>query len=152
MADAADFLKSVDKSTFSVEPTSKRVDKPWGYELLLTAGTSPYTAKIIHINAGARLSLQAHDMKTESWTVMSGRPGVIIENSASEMVQIELETGIGYTSAIGQKHRLIGITECDVFEASTPEIGVTLRLEDDYARPDETEQMRSQPGRGWKAL
>jgi len=36
-----------------------------------------------------------------------------------------------------------------VLEVSTPEIGTTFRLEDDYARPDETESVREAPGRGW---
>ena len=50
---------------------------------------------------------------------------------------------------IGQRHRLAGITDCDVVEASTPEIGITERLEDDYKRPDETEDMRKLKDRGW---
>lgn len=150
MANSADFLKNIDKSGFSTQSTARRVPKPWGYELILTPEDAPYAMKIIHINEGARLSLQAHDKKTESWTVLSGKPGVIIENSDGELVQIELEPGKGYTTQLGQRHRLIGLTDCDVLEASTPEMGVTLRLEDDYARPDETEAMRAEPNRGWK--
>ncbi len=150
MASAADFLDSIDKSGFSTEPTARRTEKPWGYEILFTSADSPYAMKIMHINAGARLSLQAHDQKTETWTVLSGRPAVIMEDSNGELQQIELTPGMGYTSAIGQRHRLIGMDDCDVLEASTPEIGVTLRLEDDYARPDETEEIRNQPNRGWQ--
>jgi hypothetical protein len=37
---------------------------------------------------------------------------------------------------------LIGITDCDIIEASTPELGTTWRLEDDFARPDETPAQR----------
>jgi hypothetical protein len=37
---------------------------------------------------------------------------------------------------------LVGITDCDIIEVSTPEQGTTWRLEDDYARPDETPQQR----------
>jgi hypothetical protein len=46
--------------------------------------------------------------------------------------------------AVGQRHRLCAAPDQDatIFEASTPEVGVTLRLEDDYARPDETEALR----------
>ena len=33
-----------------------------------------------------------------------------------------------------------------MLEVSTPEIGTTYRLEDDYARPDETEAVRTAPG------
>jgi len=151
MTDAKNFLDSIDKSTFSTDSRSERVEKPWGYEIILTSKDAPYTAKIIHIKAGARLSLQAHDQKTESWCVLSGRAGVLIENSAGELVQIELKPGVGYTTALGQRHRLLGLTDCDVFEASTPELGTTLRLEDDYNRPDETEAMRAEPNRGYKA-
>jgi mannose-6-phosphate isomerase len=150
MSNPADFLNSIDKSGFSTQSVERRVTKPWGYEIILTAGDAPYTAKIIHINEGARLSLQAHDKKSETWTVLSGRPAVMLEDEHGQLQQIELLPGVGYTSAIGQRHRLMGLTDCDVFEASTPEIGVTLRLEDDYARPDETEAMRAEPDRGWK--
>jgi mannose-6-phosphate isomerase len=150
MADSSDFLKTVDKSGFSTESYVKRVPKPWGYELHLLPDGGPYMMKIIHINAGARLSLQAHDAKSESWTLHSGQAAVLVENANGELVQVELQAGVGYTSQIGQRHRLVGITDCDVIEASTPEIGTTWRLEDDYARPDETEAVRADPNRGWK--
>jgi mannose-6-phosphate isomerase-like protein (cupin superfamily) len=149
MTDSHDFLKDIDKSAFMTKPYQRRVEKPWGYELHLAADDAPYMMKIIHINEGARLSLQAHDQKTETWTVLKGQAGVIIENADGELVKIGLEPGQGYTSQIGQRHRLVGITDCDVVEASTQEIGVTLRLEDDYSRSDETEEMRAQPNRGW---
>lgn len=149
--DATSFLDSIDKSGFSIEPHSRVVLKPWGRELLLTADSEPYTMKIIEINQGARLSLQAHDKKTETWTVLKGRAGVMIEDETGELQEIELTYGVGYTTKLGQRHRLYGITDCAVAEASTPELGTTLRLEDDYARPDETEDMRSDPNRGWNA-
>jgi mannose-6-phosphate isomerase len=145
-----EYLNSIDKSSFSTQSCARLIPKPWGHETILTAGDAPYTMKIIHINKGCRLSLQVHDKKTESWTVLSGHPAVVIENRQGEMEQIELEPGMGYSTKIGQKHRLIGLDDCDVLESSTPEMGVTLRLEDDYARPNETEAMRAQPNRGWE--
>lgn len=147
----ANFLDSIDKSGFSIEPFSRIVLKPWGRELLLTADTEPYAMKIIYINAGARLSLQAHDEKTETFTLLSGRGGVIFEDANGELQTIELKAGDGYTTSLGQRHRYFGITDCAFLEASTPESGVTLRLEDDYARPDETEAMRKEPNRGYSA-
>ncbi len=150
MADQKDFLAQVDKSGFVTTPYVKRVAKPWGYELHLMTDGGPYMMKILHINKGCRLSLQAHDAKSETWTVHAGKAGVLIENASGELVEIELEAGMGYTSQLGQRHRLIGLTDCDVVEASTPEVGTTWRLEDDYSRPDETEAMRVDPNRGWK--
>jgi mannose-6-phosphate isomerase len=150
MAELDEFLKTIDKAAFTTEGFVKRVPKPWGYELLFVADGGPYMVKIMHIEAGKRQSLQVHDGKSETYVMASGRAAVLIENAAGEMVQVELEPGKGYTTKLGQKHRLLGLTDCDILEASTPEDGTTWRLEDDYARPDETEELREEPNRGWK--
>lgn len=137
-----------DAATFTQDAHARRIDKPWGYELHWTPDNLPYMGKVIHINADARLSLQAHDKKQESWMVMSGRAKVVWENSNRELVETELQPGQGYTCALGQRHRLCGITDCDVVEVSTPELGTTWRLEDDYKRPDETPEQRAKEREG----
>jgi len=142
--DINEFLQNRDLSTYTNEPFSKKVEKPWGYEIIFTPPTLSYAGKIIHVQAGKRLSLQVHDKKQESYFIASGRGGVMLENTKGEMEEIELQKDQGLTVAIGQKHRLFGITDCDIFEVSTPEIGTTFRLEDDYNRPDETEEMREE--------
>ncbi len=130
-------------------PYIKRVEKPWGYELHFVPEDKPYMGKIIHIKAGKRLSLQIHDQKIESYYLASGKCNLIIENENGELESIPMEPGKGYTILPGQKHRHEAVTDCDVFEASTPEIGNTFRLEDDYSRPTETEQLRKLPNRGF---
>ncbi len=129
-------------SNFTNSSYSRKIDKPWGYEIHWTKDDLPYMGKLIHINEGARLSLQVHDKKQESWFLINGKGKVIWENKNGNLIETELENGQGYTCAIGQKHRLAGITDCDIIEVSTPEIGTTYRLEDDYNRPDETEEQR----------
>ena len=133
-----------DRSTFSDLGYSRRVEKPWGYELHWTPDNLPYMGKVLHIEAGKKLSLQAHDQKQESWMILKGEGKVIWENSDGELIETILEPGKGFTCSIGQRHRLAGITDCDVLEVSTPEVGVTWRLEDDYSRPHETEELRRQ--------
>jgi len=66
------------------------------------------------------------------------------------LVEIELELGKGFTCDLGQKHRLVGVTDCDIIEISTPEIGITYRLEDDYQRAgkNEDEKERELRNRG----
>ena len=39
----------------------KRVDTPWGYELIW-AHTDQYVGKILHVNPGEALSLQYHEV------------------------------------------------------------------------------------------
>jgi mannose-6-phosphate isomerase len=124
------------------ESYARRIDKPWGWELHWTPENLPYMGKIIHINAGSRLSLQVHDEKLESWIVIKGRAKVAWENNEGTLIETELQPGAGYSCALGQRHRLIGITDCDVVEVSTPELGTTWRLQDDYARPHETMEQR----------
>lgn len=136
-----------DPKDFSTGPYVRRVEKPWGYELHWVPTEAPYIGKVLHINAGARLSLQVHDEKQESWFLMSGRAAVVWEDNTGELVETELQRGVGYSTKIGQKHRLKGLTDTDIVEVSTPEAGTTWRLEDDYARPHETpEQRRKERG------
>ena len=131
-----------DPGGFTTGPYVKKIDKPWGYELHWVPEDAPYMGKILHINSGARLSLQLHDKKQESWFLMGGKAAVVWEDEKGALKQTELEPGKGYTTLIGQRHRLVGLTDCDVIEVSTPELGTTWRLEDDYARPHETPEQR----------
>ena len=121
----------------------KRVEKPWGWELHWTPAGLPYMGKVLHIKANSRLSLQAHEIKRESWLLIDGRVKAVWQNGEGRLVETELVKGQGYTCEAGQKHRLVGITDCDVIEVSTPETGTTWRYEDDYARPDETPEQRA---------
>lgn len=135
-------IPQFDKSKFTNLPYVKRIEKPWGYELHWVPEGKPYMGKVLHISGGKRLSLQIHDAKQETWFLINGRAKVIWDNINGELTETELETGKGFSCEIGQRHRLAGITDCDIVEVSTPEIGTTLRLEDDYKRPDETPEQR----------
>jgi mannose-6-phosphate isomerase-like protein (cupin superfamily) len=132
-----------DPSNFTTNSYVRRAEKPWGYELHWVPEGVPYMGKLLHINADKRLSLQVHDKKQESWFIISGRAVVIWESNKGELIETELESGVGYTLALGQKHRLKGLTDCDIIEVSTPEAGTTWRLEDDFKRPDQTPEERA---------
>lgn len=133
---------SFDKSKFTNQPYVKKVEKPWGYEIHWVPEGMPYMGKILHINAGHRLSLQVHDEKQESYWLLNGECNLILENAKGELETVPLQKGVGYTTIVGQKHRHQAVTDCDVVEVSMPESGTTLRLEDDYKRPDETPEQR----------
>jgi len=132
-----------DQSKFTNEPFVIKNPKPWGYEIIFTKKDFPYSGKILHVDAGKRLSLQYHDQKKETMMLVKGQCLLIIDDQKGELAEIEMEPFKGYDILPGQKHRLKGITDCDVFEVSTPEIGTTYRLEDDYSRSDETDDLRT---------
>lgn len=138
-------VPTFDSRGFNLTPLSRRVEKPWGYEILLSPPEAPYTSKLIHVQAGKRLSLQIHDVKVETQTLVSGKGILVLEGPDGQIHEIAMEPGVGYHVAVGQRHRLCAAPDADatVFEASTPELGTTYRLEDDYARPDETEALRT---------
>src|SRR5918911_5278548 len=135
---------SFEPSGFSLEGLGRRREKPWGYEVLLSPTDAPYAAKIIHVYAGKRLSLQIHDRKVETQTLIRGRGVLVLEGADGQLHEIPMQPNVGYHVSIGQRHRLCAAPDEDavIFEASTPELGTTHRLEGDYARPDETEQLR----------
>ena len=125
------------------------VDKPWGREVILTTSDLPYTAKILEINAGKRLSLQYHDQKLETLCLISGEANIIWGTDKNNLKTEKMIPENGYTIQPNIIHRFEAISDCQIYEASTGEIGTTFRLEDDTNRPNETENLRNSPNRGW---
>lgn len=112
----------------------RRVEKPWGYELIW-AHTSKYVGKILHIKAGHRLSLQFHEVKDETIFVQTGQMRFVVEEDGA-LVEHLLGPGDSYHIVPPTKHRMIAVTDCDVLEASTPELDDVVRIEDNYGRAD----------------
>jgi mannose-6-phosphate isomerase-like protein (cupin superfamily) len=129
--------------------TAQIVDKPWGREIILTTPDLPYTAKILEIKAGQRLSLQYHDQKTETLCLISGEANIIWGTDQNNLTTEKMIQKNGYTIVPNTIHRFEAITDCQIYEASTGEIGTTYRLQDDTGRPNETEEIRNLPNRGW---
>lgn len=129
--------------------TAQIVDKPWGREIILTTSDLPYTAKILEIKAGKRLSLQYHDKKLETLCVSSGEVNILWGSDKNNLITEKMIPGQGYTITPGTIHRFEAITDCQLFEASTGEIGTTFRIEDDANRGNEDETIRNLPNRGW---
>lgn len=130
---------------------SQKIIKPWGEETLYTPIDSKYTFKKIKINDGCRLSLQSHTDKTETFLLFSGQANLIVGLNINQLQTISLKMNHSYNIPIGTIHRLVGIKNAIVLEASTPEIGTTIRYQDDYHRPDETQNLRKEINRGWKS-
>lgn len=120
----------------------ERIGKPWGYELLVTPSGLPYAAKILWISAGQRLSLQRHTAKNETVVLLDGDATLLLEDGTGVIQECAMTQHVGYTIDAQRVHRLIGNSDCIVMEASTPEVGITERLEDDYGRQNEVRTRR----------
>jgi quercetin dioxygenase-like cupin family protein len=112
----------------------QKIEKPWGYELVW-AHTDRYVGKILHIREGEFLSYQYHRLKDETIHLLRGIMDMEVEIEG-ERKRIRLQPGDGFHIAPGTKHRMIAIEDCDVLEASTPELEDVVRLEDRYGRAD----------------
>src|SRR4051794_21477384 len=91
-----------DPTDFSLAPLEKRVEKPWGHEILLSPPDAPYTSKLIHVKAGKRLSLQLHDTKVETQTLVAGKGILVLEGADGELHDVPMVPGVGYHIAVGQ--------------------------------------------------
>ena len=137
-----EFLKKVNKSSFITAPFIIKVEKPWGYELILTPPETSAVGKLLHINAGARLSLQYHEIKEETLILIDGQAKLIYGTDQNSLTEEKMKSYHGYFITNGLIHRIRAITDCDILESSTSEVGKTVRLSDDYSRGDETEEER----------
>lgn len=112
---------------------ARKIDKPWGYELVW-AETADYVGKVLHIEAGQRLSYQYHRVKEETVYVLSGRIRVHYADGDEAPRVVELGPGDGFHVPTGLRHRFEAIETSDVAEASTPYLDDVVRLEDVYGR------------------
>jgi hypothetical protein len=135
--------------SFSVTPFHKKIEKPWGYEVIFTPQHSPRLGKILFVKASQRLSLQYHDAKEETLCLLSGKAVIWLEDEAGEIQKMPMELHKGYDISLMQKHRVEALEDSYVIESSDHEKGNTFRLEDDYSRGTETEDVRRLDDRGW---
>ena len=131
-----------DRSKHETAPFCKKVEKPWGYEIIYTPENAPAVGKILHVRAGKRLSLQYHDEKIETLCLIEGRALITVSDHLEKIKEVEMERNKGYFMQPGQIHRVTAISDITFIESSTPETGNTIRLEDDTNRQTETEEMR----------
>ena len=128
---------------------STTITKPWGKEIILTDKNLPYTAKILFINIGQKLSLQSHDQKIETLTLITGQAKITSGSNQKNLSTQPMLPLMPHTIQPQTLHQIRAVSDCQIFEASTPEKGTTRRFKDDYNRPDETEKIRNSPNRGW---
>ena len=110
----------------------RHVEKPWGYEIWW-AVTDQYVGKILHIDAGKRLSRQYHLEKDETFLVQAGVMDLEI-GQGSDIKTIRMDARASFHCTPKTVHRMIAVTDVDVIEVSTPELHDVVRLEDAYGR------------------
>jgi mannose-6-phosphate isomerase len=108
-------------------------ERPWG-EYYVLKDEKNFKVKIIKVNPGQRLSLQYHQKRSESWTIVEGS-GIMTLGSKN------FEINYGDTVKINkkEKHRVTnnGNSELVFIEVQTGDYfgeDDIIRMEDDYNR------------------
>jgi len=111
----------------------RRVEKPWGHELIWVE-TERYVGKLLFIRKGRRLSLQYHERKDESVYVVRGRMALHLAEPSGELRIHELGPGDHRRIPTGWTHRFEALEDVELMEVSTPELDDVVRVEDDFGR------------------
>tara|TARA_B100000131_G_scaffold315716_1_gene354611 strand:+ start:322 stop:651 length:330 start_codon:yes stop_codon:yes gene_type:complete len=108
----------------------RKINKPWGYEIVW-AETKDYVGKLLHINAGHRLSKQYHEKKEETVYVLNG---ILYNYDENDNVE-KFHPQQAFHVKPHQIHRFgAGEGDVEIVEVSTPHLDDVVRLEDDYKR------------------
>jgi mannose-6-phosphate isomerase-like protein (cupin superfamily) len=122
---------SADVSGFAADV--RRVEKPWGYELIY-ALTERYCGKVLFVRAGEALSLQYHERKDETLYLQSGLAQIELGEVGGDRAVAEIGPGHAFHVRPGVVHRIRAVEDSTFLEVSTPELGDVVRLEDRYGR------------------
>ena len=112
----------------------RRVEKPWGHEIIW-AHTDRYVGKVLHVNAGQALSVQYHNQKDETVYLLSGEMIYWVQLEGDDAPRDQkMKIGDAFRITPGTVHYIQAVTDCDILEASTPELDDVVRITDRYGR------------------
>jgi len=112
----------------------RHVPKPWGHETIWAA-TDQYVGKILHINAGQKLSVQYHVQKDETVYLLAGELKYCVQMEGSDRpTDMKLKVGEAFRITPGTIHymELSRIATCS--KRAHPHLDDVVRLQDAYGR------------------
>jgi len=115
--------------------------KPWGFEQIFAGLDGKYVGKIIHVTAGGSLSLQYHEHKDETISLISGEADIEYGPIGGELTTERFTPGDTIHLPARAVHRVTAVTDIVFAEASTAPPGWredVVRLEDAYGRTGTT--------------
>ena len=113
-----------------------KIEKPWGYEELVECNDR-YVVKKLFMTKGNACSIQYHELKTETITVLYGILRIYIGEIGEPIDQLSYKDySMGQTITIKPYtvHRMEAIEDSLYIECSTNELWDVVRLKDNYNR------------------
>jgi mannose-6-phosphate isomerase len=106
-------------------------ERGWGQEIFI-AETEHYLGKMLVMRAGTAGGLQHHVEKDETFYVYSGECAVDYVEDGEVRRESPVGPGRSFHIPPGAPHRVEALTDCVLFEASTPHYNDRVRDEETY--------------------
>lgn len=106
--------------------------RDWGREILVGHAPGLYTGKILEMRAGAKGGLQKHHFKDECGYVVKGTLILRYDDGDGELRERTLQAGDCVHIPPGAIHQEEAVTDCVIFEVSTPHFNDRVRVESEY--------------------
>ncbi len=111
----------------------EKIEKPWGSEEIIERNDK-YVVKRLFMQAGHQCSLQYHQLKHETFYVISGKLSFQYGKDAKRLITMEMLPGDSFVIPTLTIHRMSALEDCIYLETSTPELMDVVRISDDYGR------------------
>ena len=121
--------KHVTIKIFTPEDVGPRA---WGREILVAHSKGKYTGKILMYNAGAKGGLQYHRLKDETSYLFSGEMLLRYDTGDGHLTETKISAGQSVYIPAGAVHQEEALTDCIIFETSTPVFDDRVRMEEHY--------------------
>jgi predicted dehydrogenase/mannose-6-phosphate isomerase-like protein (cupin superfamily) len=115
----------------------ERVEKPWGHEEIFALVEGVYCGKLLYVRGGESLSLQYHERKEETLSLLSGDVELDLGGTVENLRRVGLAVGESIHVPPGTVHRIRAVRDCVLVEASSAAPGWrsdVVRLDDRYGR------------------
>lgn len=131
-----DIVDEINEIEQKIPALHAEIIRPWGiYESVLKG--KDYHVKQLTVNPGAKISLQLHQYRSETWVVVAGKAKATVGNQ-----EMELNVNQSVHIQMGEQHRVENIGTVPLIIVET-QIGEYLgeedivRLQDDYGRVED---------------
>ena len=117
----------------SIFPAPQSVgERPWGTEDLLAIVPDKFSFKRLVLNAGRKGGLQFHRRKNEVAVIVSGEMLIRYDLGDGVLRERIVRAGEVVHFPPGLVHQEQAISDCIIFEASTPHFNDRVRMEEKY--------------------
>ena len=106
--------------------------REWGKEILIGLVSKKFSLKKLFIKAGNKGGLQYHRKKDECGFLISGKLLIRYDNGKGRLVEKVLQKGDCFHFPPSFVHQEEAITDCEIFEVSTPHFNDRVRVEKKY--------------------